>query len=191
MMAGVLLLKYVLFFLSSVRLSFRCVHSQYCVTYGHLHTSTWQKLTECAALPWLQRAVYILTHHLSRSPPTLTHSSKILSDPTSYKQVASKPSPWDWLPDKMIKTKSHLCSLKGQQAGQDHCRATDGQIIFWLVNTDSSHPSVSCVAVWKKPQPKEAEPSNLKYSAHFLGRKIIKIRTSFCRWQWFNEITCM
>lgn len=142
----ILLLKK-LFFLNSFRSFSLCIFTVLCVTYGHFHTSTWRMLS-IQPMSWLQGVIYILTHCLIQSPATLTHSRETLSDATSYKlQVVSKPSPWDWFPDKMIKTKSHLCSLKGHQEEQDNCKATDGLVFLTSKYGQESHSNelLSCM----------------------------------------------
>lgn len=117
-----------LFFLNSFKIFSLCMFTvlwhMWAFSYKYMTTLSLQLLS------WLQRVVYILTHCLIPSTPTLTHSKETLSDETSYKQVVGKPSPGDWFPDKMIKTKSHLCSLKGHQAERDNCGATDGLVLF-------------------------------------------------------------
>lgn len=103
-----------------------CIHST--VSHKDIFIQGCDRSWACSPCHSCGRVILVLaqTHCLIHSPLTLIHSRKTPSDATSYKQVVSKPSPWAWLPDKMIKTKLHLCSLKGHQAGQDHCRTTDG-----------------------------------------------------------------
>lgn len=140
-------------------------------------------------LSWLQRVIDILTHCLIPSPTTLTHSKETLSDATSYKQVVGKPSPWDWFPDKVIKTKSHLCSLKGHQAERDNCRATD-DLVLWPSKCGKKSPSNELLSCIKSPEPKKEKSSHAhpKYSARPLCGK--QFNTPFWRWRGSNDIIC-